>query len=330
MTPDFLVDFPGLGIFDLPVKRVIFEVFGFPVYWYGLLIAAAIIICLLLATRQAPAYNLKQDDILDTFIALIPLMIVFARLYYVIFEWDYYAADLRRVVDINHGGLAFYGGVIGGVVAILLVARIKKIKLHRLLDHLAVYVPLGQAIGRWGNFFNQEAFGTNTNLPWGMQSNQTAAYLRSIGGYNPDAPVHPTFLYEFIANMIIFAILLKIRKNNKVPYRVTLWYFLLYGAVRFFVESIRTDALYIANTNLRASMVLSALMVIFAIVLLIVLQRRYQMQQLAAALSEEQKAEVDSVSEEAKEPESDFIALDDLDDEPGEQSTDGDETNPNG
>jgi phosphatidylglycerol:prolipoprotein diacylglycerol transferase len=296
MNPDFLVDFPGLGIFDLPVSRIAFKVFGLPIYWYGLLIASALILCLLLAMRQAKANQLTPDDIMDTFIAVIPLMIIFARLYYVLFEWDYYAKDWKLIFDTRHGGLGFYGGVIGGVIAVLLVTRIKKIKISKLLDFLAVYVPLGQAIGRWGNFFNQEAFGTNTRLPWGMYSNGTEAFLKTVSGTDPASPVHPTFLYEFAANILIFVILLKVRKRNKYPFSVMLWYLLLYGFVRFFVEGIRTDSLYIPGTQLRISQIISALMVICSIILMIILNRRKQRVELAAALAGEDAAESEGES----------------------------------
>lgn len=326
MTSDFLVDFPGLGIQDLPVSRIAFKIVGMPVYWYGLLIALAIIISLLLATRQARHFELTSDDILDTFIALIPLMIVFARVYYVVFNWSYYAQDLRKVFDTREGGLAFYGGVIGGILAIWLVGRIKKIPASRILDFLIVYVPLGQAIGRWGNFFNQEAFGTPTSLPWGMYSNQTESYLYTIGMANPTSPVHPTFLYEFIANLIIFAILLRIRSRRRFDFEVILSYLMLYGFVRFFVESIRTDALYIPGTAVRISMALSALMFVGAIVLLIILRQRAQRQELARALADTGAvlpAPTGQTGSESAEP-ADFIEIDDGRPKP-DQPTDRDD-----
>ena len=323
MNADFLVSFPGLGIRDLPVSRVAFEIFGYAVYWYGLLIALAIIVCLSLSAKQASDYKLKSDDILDTFILIIPMMIIFARLYYVIFAWEYYSDNWRRIIDINHGGLAFYGGVIGGMLAIIIIAAVKKIEIGYLLDYLATYVPLGQAIGRWGNFFNQEAFGTNTRMPWGMYSNQTAAYLARIGGHEPASPVHPTFFYEFVGNLIIFMILLRIRKKNVIPFRITLYYFLMYGFLRFFVEWIRTDPLYIAGTEIRVSMLLSAIMVVGSLILLAVLSKRRQRLEMAAALADdgsgqdglnEQKQtdgteSIDSESENTRA----FIPLDDYD-----------------
>jgi phosphatidylglycerol---prolipoprotein diacylglyceryl transferase len=291
MTYDYLVDFPGLGIQDIQLSRIIFKIFGMPIYWYGLLIAFAIILCMLLAMRQAPKYSLKSEDIMDTFIAIIPLMIVFARLYYIAFEWEYYVEDWKMIFDTRQGGLGFYGGVIGGALAIWLVTKIKKIKVSALLDFLVVYVPLGQAIGRWGNFFNQEAFGNNTTLPWGMYSNQTEAYLKAIGGFDPSAPVHPTFFYEFLGNMIIFAILYRLRRNNKTPYAITMWYLLLYGFLRFFVEGIRTDPLLIGDTGIRISQLLSALMVIGSIIFLVLFRQRRLKQELAAALADEQTFE---------------------------------------
>jgi phosphatidylglycerol:prolipoprotein diacylglycerol transferase len=275
---DYLVSFPGLGINDLEVSRIAFRVFSIPVYWYGLLIASAILVCLFLAMRQSRYFRLTADDILDTFIAIIPGMIIFARLYYVVFEWEFYKTDWKLIFDTRAGGLAFYGGVIGGVLAALIVTRIKKIPFYRMADFLAVYIPLGQAIGRWGNFFNQEAFGSNTNLPWGMISDETTRYIGLIGqvGIDPSLPVHPTFLYEFIANMLLFVILFQIRRRTRQPYAVLLSYLLGYGFVRFFVESIRTDALYIPGTELRISMLLSAAMVIFSIIGLIVGKKLFQ------------------------------------------------------
>jgi phosphatidylglycerol:prolipoprotein diacylglycerol transferase len=249
-------------------------------------------------------------------------MIVMARVYYVVFEWHYYAQDLRRIFSTRDGGLAFYGDIIGGIIAIALVTRIKKIKVHHLLDFLAVYVPLGQAIGRWGNFFNQEAFGNNTALPWGMYSNQTAAYLRSvtnITGLNPTLPVHPTFFYEFAANLLIFAWLLRVRKRSRFPFETTLWYLLLYGFVRYFVEGIRTDPLMIPGTSIRISMLLSALMVIGATIALILLKRRQTRLELVAALAGDAPADETADQEDLTdaEEELDFVAFDEADAQPG-------------
>ncbi len=276
MTSDFLVSFPGLGIYDLPINRVAFSVFGVDVYWYGLLIAVAAVLCIIISGREAEKFGIDPDFVLDNFLVVLPSMIIGARLYYVIFSWDMYKDDLLSIFDTRKGGLAFYGGVIGGLLGIIIFHKIKKKKVEPFIDFLVVYVPLGQAIGRIGNFINQEAFGTNTDMPWGMISNGTKAYLSAHPelGQNPDLPVHPTFLYEFIGNMILFFILHRFRKNNKIPYGTTALYLIGYGLLRFFVEGIRTDALYIGNGDLRASQLLSALMVIGGIIYLIVMRKK--------------------------------------------------------
>jgi len=271
------------------VSRIAFDfnLFGrhVTIYWYGLLFAVALLLCMVLAVQQAKAHRLKGDDILDFFLLMIPFMVIGARLYYVAFEWDAYKENPARILDITEGGLAFYGGVIGGMIALFIIAHVKHIKVHHLLDYIAVYVPLGQGIGRWGNFFNQEAFGINTDLPWGMISEGTKSWLTRINpdpanplpGLDPNLPVHPTFLYEFLANMIIFAILLAVRrKSDKYPYRTMLTYFLLYGLTRFFVEGIRTDALVFTmfGQEIRISQLVSLAMVVISVVFLVVLAIR--------------------------------------------------------
>lgn len=279
---DYLVDFPGLGIFDIPINRTIveFDIFGrhFSIYWYGVLIAIAFLLCIYLSMRHAPKFGMSQDQIADYYLLIIPLALVGARIYYVVFEWDTYKGDLMRILDLRSGGLAFYGGVIGGALAIMIMAAFKKHKISRIFDFIAVYLPLGHAIGRWGNFFNQEAFGVNTDLPWGMYSNGTQEYLSSLSvgqrrmlpNLDVTKPVHPTFLYEFVANIIIFVILLQIRKRSKRPFTTLASYFLMYGIVRFVVEGLRTDSLYFAGTDIRVSQLLSALMIITALIYLVI------------------------------------------------------------
>ncbi|MHB1453170.1 MAG: prolipoprotein diacylglyceryl transferase [Saccharofermentanales bacterium] len=274
MSNTFIVSFPGLGINDLTINRVAFTLFGIQVYWYGLLIASAVIAGLLMAYKAAPRYGVHPDIVLDTMIALVPMMIIFARLYYVVFSWDEFKNNPVSILNLRTGGLAFYGGVIGGILAILLISRIRHIRVHRIMDLMVVYVPLGQAMGRWGNFFNQEAFGTNTDLPWGMISNGTSDYLSRTGTGDPAIPVHPTFLYEFIANMIIFVILIFVRKKSKRPFITTATYLMLYALVRFFVESIRTDSLYIGNTTIRVSMALSAVIFVGMLIAIIIIKSR--------------------------------------------------------
>ena len=273
------VSFEGLGITGIYIEPVAFQIGGISIYWYSIMLTFAVFFCMFLAMRKAKYSGLKQDDIMDTFIAIVVFMIVGARLFFVAFSWDLYKYDLVSIFSTRSGGLAFYGGVIGGLFGIWLVCKIKKVRFSRMTDYLVVYVPLGQAIGRWGNFFNQEAFGTNTTLPWGMYSEQTNAYLKALGlaGLDPEKPVHPTFLYEFIGNLVIFWILSRVRREAKKPFEVTVWYILLYGLLRFFVEGIRTDALFIGNTTMRISQVLSAVMVVVALIALTWFYRKSRM-----------------------------------------------------
>ncbi|NLM18943.1 MAG: prolipoprotein diacylglyceryl transferase [Clostridiaceae bacterium] len=306
------VSFPGLGIYSLPIDRVAFS-FNLGdqkinIYWYGLIIAAAFLVCFLLAVKQAPKYGIKSDHIVDTALLIMILAIIGARLYYVIFSWDEFSDDLMRIFQTRHGGLAFYGGLIGGIIALVIITKRKKINLIHLADFLAVYVPLGHAIGRWGNFFNQEAFGTNTDLPWGMYSEQTYQYLSQYGDkYAPLSPVHPTFLYESIANILIFIILYQIRKNSKKRGETLAWYFILYGIVRFGIEGLRTDSLFIGNTTIRASQALSLLFVILGVIVLVYISRRKQVKDLAEA------GEIMDPETSETEFKSDFVLLNALD-----------------
>lgn len=295
---EYTVSFPGLDVNGLHVKPELFRIFGVPIYWYGVLIAVAVLLGMSLALRHSKRYGIKQDDILDCLLAAVPAAIVFARLYYVIFSWETYRENLWLIFDTRAGGLAFYGAVIGAILAVLTVCAFKKISALKMADFLILYIPLGQAIGRWGNFFNQEAFGTNTDLPWGMYSNGTRDYLASLNlpGLNPDKPVHPTFLYEFIGNLLIFVVLLFIRRQSKKRAEVIAWYLFLYGTLRFFVESIRTDALMVGQSSLRVSLLLSALMVLGAMLTLAFLYF-WPKHQLALETEEETVSEPGIVSE---------------------------------
>lgn len=265
----FHVSFPGLGIHDLLVDRVAFTLpfgGGFPVYWYGICYAIAFALTIFLAMRQAERCKLTQDLVMDLFLAVIPSGLIGARLYYVAFAWDQFAGHPASIFNFRIGGMAFYGGVIGGLLGLLVMARYRRVPLARILDFAVVYLPLGQAIGRWGNFFNQEAFGTNTTLPWGMISEGTRSYLARLGPpFQPDMPVHPTFFYEFLGNLLIFAYLLWARRKPRPKYFFVAVYLGLYGLLRFVVEGLRTDSLYIGSTGIRVSQALSLLMVLAAL-----------------------------------------------------------------
>lgn len=289
-TPDFTVSFPGLGIQNLEINREIFSIGQVSIYWYGVLIAAAVLLAMYLSLRHSQRCGISQDDVLDFYLAAIPVGLIGARIYYVVFQWERFAPDPKRIFSMREGGLAFYGGVIAGVIAVAVLGRIKRYRFHKLADFFIPYVALGQAIGRWGNFFNQEAFGVNTSLPWGMYSNGTRDYLNAVQlpGVDPNAPVHPTFLYESLANILIYFILLRVRRQSKARFEVFAWYLLLYGAVRFFTESLRTDSLYLGSTGLRISMLVSAVMVLSGIIWLSVVwvqdNRRIRREDMAVLL----------------------------------------------
>ena len=259
------VKFPGLG-WTLNVNPVAFRIGSIEVYWYGLLIALALILSVVLAIKQSKKLNFPEGLVYDTILMIIPCAIIGARAYFVACNWDYYGKDLKAIFDLRSGGLAIYGGVILVFIGGVVMCRVRKIPFRELADYCVVYLPLGQAIGRWGNFFNQECFGTTTTLPWGMTSSTVEQYLNL---YCPTLvstmPVHPTFLYESLADLAIFFILLYIRKRSKVPFETSCAYFALYGTARFFIEGLRTDSLYLGHTSIRISQLLSLVFVVAAL-----------------------------------------------------------------
>ena len=259
------VKFPGVGI-NVNVNPVAFTLGSIEVYWYGLLIACALILAVVLAVKQAKSLNFPEGLVYDTILMIIPCAIIGARLYFVACNWDFYKQDLKAIFDLRSGGLAIYGGVILVFIGGLVMCRIRKIPFRELADYCVVYLPLGQAIGRWGNFFNQECFGTTTNLPWGMTSSTVEQYLSM---YCPTLvstmPVHPTFLYESLADLAIFFILLYVRKHSKFSFETSCAYFALYGTARFFIEGLRTDSLYLGHTSIRISQLLSLVFVVAAL-----------------------------------------------------------------
>lgn len=260
------VSFPGLGI-SFNINNVAFTIGGIEVYWYGILIALGITLCVILALAHCKKNAFSQDLTLDVLLVSIPCAIVGARLYYVLCNLSYYSGDLSKIVDTRSGGLAVYGGVIGAFLGTFIMCKIRRIPLNTVADYCIVYVPLGQAIGRWGNFFNQEAFGTTTNLPWGMTSDKVMAYLEyNCPNLDSTMPVHPTFLYESICTLALFFILLVVRKRSTHAYETTAVYCVIYGIVRFLIESLRTDSLYIGNTDIRTSQLLSAVIAVAGLI----------------------------------------------------------------
>lgn len=261
-----MISFPGLGL-EFPISNVAFRIFGMNVYWYGLIIAFGFALVVFLATHDSKKFGIDPESIVDLVLwATIP-SIIFARLYYVIFSWDQYKGDIYKIINIREGGIAIYGAIIGAVLVAILFARSRKIGVMKLIDFGIPYVALAQAIGRWGNFFNQEAYGTHTDLPWGMGGDRI---------YN--GPVHPTFLYESLWNLGIFLFLVWYRKRKRLDGEVFYLYMILYGAGRFWIEGLRIDSLMLGS--MRISQVLAFVFaVVFTIALIIGRRRAYDRNQ---------------------------------------------------
>ena len=245
-----LVTFPGFGI-NLNINSILFSYGNIKIYWYGFLIVCSFIIGLLLLKKFSKDYEIKIDNILELFILLVPIGIICARVYYVLFNLDYYKNNIGEIFKISSGGLAVYGGIIGCIITIYIYSKVRKIKFLKILDLFALVLPLGQAIGRWGNFFNSEAYGSKTNSIFRMGIIENNEYIE----------VHPTFLYESICCLFIFFILQKVNKNKKYDGNVVYTYLFLYGIVRNFIETLRQDSLMIGN--IKISLVIS---VIFSVI----------------------------------------------------------------
>ncbi len=296
---DFHVEFPGLGIEGdkaLKISKTAFSIGNFSIRWYGIIIALGMLLCFILAMNACKKEGISKDDLVDYLILGIPLGIIGARLYYVIFNFKAYKENFWDVFKIWEGGLAIYGGVIMAVIAVLIMSRIKKHKFLMVLDFALPYIMLGQGIGRWGNFFNQEAYGGYTTLPWGMTNEiikKEEIILNQMAERNVQGTpvVHPTFFYESVLCLIGFALLLVYRSKLRRSYgECTCLYMIYYGSFRFFIEGLRTDSLYIGNTDIRVSQVVSAAMVVIGIALFIDLRIRYAKGKKAEAAAAEPEA----------------------------------------
>lgn len=258
------VQFPGLGIY-LTIQRAAFSIGSFHIYWYGILIAAGFLLAVFYAMKSARKFGLDPDKLMNCILVGILCGIVGARLYFVLFyPGDMYLRNPSEIWKIHDGGLAIYGGIIGGLLGGCITAKICRQKITSLLDIASLGFLIGQSIGRWGNFINQEAFGVQTDLPWGMASENTSFVT-----------VHPCFLYESMWCLLGFILLhFFSRKLRRYDGQVFLLYLLWYGIERFFVEGLRTDSLLLPGTLLRVSQVLAGTLVIFSIALLVIFRRR--------------------------------------------------------
>lgn len=243
--------FPGLG-WEIPISRVAVSIGSLEIYWYGVIIAVGFGLGLWVYLSHNRSCGIHPDEGLDIILWSMLGAIVGARAYYVAFQWDHYKDNLKEIFNLRGGGLAIYGGIIGALIVAFIVCRSKKLPMLPVADAAFPGVMLGQAIGRWGNFFNMEAFGTNTTLPWGMTSDTISNYLSRHQAallaqgvvVDPAMPVHPTFLYESLWNLIGVAVLLLwLFPRRSYDGQITLGYTAWYGLGRFFVEGLRTDSL---------------------------------------------------------------------------------------
>ena len=239
------VQFPGLGL-EFTLDRVAFTVFGMPIYWYGILIATGLALAIVFAFSHARRFGIDSDRMVDVILIGTVCAVIGGRAFYVAtapFEY----ASFAEMLDIRLGGVAIYGAVIAAFLSGYFACRWRKVPILPMFDLAGMGFLLGQGIGRWGNFVNQEAFGTNTTLPWGMYSEGTCNYLSSVQetlaaqgvAVDPSLPVHPTFLYESIWCLLGFFLLWAYMKRRKFHGELILMYVMWYGAERFFVEGLR-------------------------------------------------------------------------------------------
>ncbi len=243
----------------MPVPEpVAFTIFGIDIMWYAVLITSGMIIATVICCVRAPKHDLTSDQIINFVIICIPAAIIGARLYYVVFNWEFYASDIKKILNIRGGGLAIHGGLIFAFVAVCILCAVWKLRPLNVLDLAAPCIAIAQAIGRWGNYFNSEAHGGPTDLPWAI----------TVNGQS----VHPTFLYESIWCFLLFFFLIYVDNRRKFEGQTLLLYGILYSAERFFVEALRTDSLMIGPFN--QAQVLSLSVIAVCIIAYLILYRR--------------------------------------------------------
>ena len=251
------ISFPSFGIDINPPRS--FQLGPLTIHFYGAIIALGLVLAVLYASRRSREFGIKEDDLLDGVLWVTPFAILCARAYYCIFSWEQYAANPIKVLYIWEGGLAIYGGVIGAVVGVLVFCHVKKIRTATILDLVLLGFLIGQSLGRWGNFFNREAFGaeTDTFLRMGLMNR----YTEEVTYY------HPTFLYESVWNAAGFLLLHLLSKKRKYDGQIALGYAAWYGLGRTFIEGLRTDSLYWGP--FRVSQLLAAVSCLAAVAVLI-------------------------------------------------------------
>lgn len=251
-----MIQFPALQV-SIQIQPIAFTLFGIPIYWYAICIVCAIAVAVLLCCCQKQKFGVDNDFLLGSLLMALIFGFIGARLYYVAFHWDEYWRNPSAIFQIREGGLAIYGGILLGGFAIFCRCKKQHYDFRDVFDRIAPFVALGQAIGRWGNFFNQEAYGKTT-------TNFLRMGLNTPGGY---VEVHPTFLYESIATFLIFLILINLQKQRKFKGQIADFYLFFYAGIRMFIEPLRMDSLLFQN--FRVSQILSiAIFVVFGSILL--------------------------------------------------------------
>ena len=301
-----LVQFPGLGL-SFQLNRVAFTIGGVSIYWYGVCIAVGLCLALVFAFRHSIEFGVDPDSMVDVILIGVVLGIISARAYYVAMAPFKYES-IWEMIAIRDGGLAIYGGIIGGFLFGGLACKWRGVPVLPMFDLTAMGFLLGQCCGRWGNFFNQEAFGCNTTLPWGMYSEATRDYLmgstvtaQSGVTIDPNLPVHPTFLYESIWCLVGFILLFRYIKKRKFNGDIALRYMIWYGAGRFWIEALRTDSLMLVpSIGLRVSQLIAGIAVAAGVAAEIYFTRKAEGKPLMVklALTADNKAALDKLRKE--------------------------------
>ena len=280
---DMQIYFPNLGIYLEHVGKS-FHVFGFEVAFYGCTMALGILFGYLLAEKEAKRTGQNPDNYMDMILYAVFFALVGARLYYVIFKWDYYGQNLMQIFNVRQGGLAIYGGIIGAFATVYVFTKKRKLSFTQMLDTACPGLALGQVIGRWGNFFNREAFGDYTDGLFAMQLPVSAVrsgeitekmweHMEVIDGIQ-FIQVHPTFLYEGLWNLGVIIFLTIYRDKKKFSGELVLWYLVLYGVGRFWIEALRTDQLLIPGIGFPISQLLGAVLAISGLIAIVIGHKR--------------------------------------------------------
>jgi len=310
-----IVTFPGLGL-EFELNRVAIEIFGRPIYWYGIIIASGLILAVFLCSKWGVRFGINEDQILDMMLFAVPAALIAIRAYYVIFNLDMYrladgSLDWKAMLRYSDGGLAIYGAIISSAIVLLIFCRVRKLSFLAYADLGVHGLFIGQLIGRWGNFMNVEAFGGVTGLPWRMCGDKITDYLVRHGYAGEEViaglldgtlGVHPTFFYESFWNLVGLFIVYYIGKHRKFDGQCFLFYFFWYGLGRAWIEGLRTDSLYFFGLELlgypiRVSQLFAAVTCVVAGVAMLWMMSRHKtrgelfVDRVNAALAEKKEEE---------------------------------------